>query len=70
MNSTNNSPIVSTSSNPYEQKTSIMMTHSDDLIRKRDEQINIYKEKEKQWIQERDMYEKKVKALVQQNQQN
>jgi hypothetical protein len=61
-----NLTIVPISINSSEQQILIMMVHYNDLIRQRDEQINIYKEREKQWIEERDINNKKIKDLEQQ----
>jgi hypothetical protein len=61
MNSANNSFTVPTSTDPYVQQISKICKHFSDLIRERDEQINIYKHKEKQWIDERDIILRKSK---------
>lgn len=66
INLTDNLTIVPISIDSYEQQILIMMVHQNDLIRQRDEQINIYKEKEEQWIEERDINNKKIKDLEQQ----
>jgi hypothetical protein len=66
INLTDNLTIVPISIDSCEQQILIMMVHYNDLIRQRDEQINIYKEKEEQWIEERDINNKKIKDLEQQ----
>ncbi|CAM4770282.1 unnamed protein product [Rotaria magnacalcarata] len=65
MNSTENSLIGPLSTNLYEQQTSTMMTHYHDLIRKQDQQINTYKQQEKQFIDESQIYKKKMLDLEQ-----
>ncbi len=61
-NLTENDPI---STNLYEQQTSTVMTHYNDLIRQQDQQINTYKQHEKQFLQEVDFYKTKIVDLEQ-----
>ncbi len=65
INSTEKSHIDPISTNIYEQQTSTMMTHYNDLIRQQDQQLNKYKQQEKQFIQELDIYKRKVIDLEQ-----
>ncbi len=65
INSTEKSHIDLISTNIYEQQTSTMMTHYNDLIRQQDQQLNKYKQQEKQFIQESDMYKRKIIDLEQ-----
>jgi len=65
INSTEKSLLDPISTNLYEQQTSTMMTHYNDLIRQQDQQINLYKQKEKQFIQESDISKKKLSDLEQ-----
>jgi hypothetical protein len=65
MNSSGKSMMDPRSTNIYEQQTSTVMTHYNDLIRQQDQQINAYKQQEKQFIQESDVYKKKIIDLEQ-----
>jgi predicted RNase H-like nuclease (RuvC/YqgF family) len=65
INSTEKSLINPMSTNMYEQQTSTMMTHYNDLIRQQDQQINTYQRHEKQFIQESDVYKRKITDLEQ-----
>ncbi|CAF2942941.1 unnamed protein product [Rotaria sp. Silwood2] len=65
ISSTDRTLIDPISTNLDEQQTSTMMIHND-LIRQQAEQINVYKQEEKQLIQESDMYEKKIIDLEEQ----
>jgi predicted RNase H-like nuclease (RuvC/YqgF family) len=65
INLTEKSLIDPISTNIYEQQTSTVMTHYNDLIRQQDQQINTYKQKEKQFIQENNLYKKNIEELQQ-----
>jgi hypothetical protein len=64
-NLTEKSLIDPISTNLYEQQTSTMMTHYNDLIRQQDQQLNTYKQQEKQFIQEINIYKTKMTDLEQ-----
>ncbi|CAF0849926.1 unnamed protein product [Rotaria sordida] len=65
MNSNEKSFIDPISTNMYDQQTSTIMAHYHDLIRKQDQQINTYKQQEKQFIEESNIYKKKTTDLEQ-----
>ncbi|CAF1398635.1 unnamed protein product [Adineta steineri] len=65
INPTEKSLIDPMSTNLYEQQTSTMMTHYNDLIRQQDQQLNAYKHQEKQFNHELDTYKMKVMDLEQ-----
>ncbi|CAF0823311.1 unnamed protein product [Rotaria sordida] len=65
MNSNEKSFIDPISTNMYDQQTSTIMAHYHDLIRKQDQQINTYKQQEKQFIEESNIYKKKITDLEQ-----
>ncbi|CAF2753566.1 unnamed protein product [Rotaria sp. Silwood2] len=65
MSSNEKSFIDPISTNIYNQQTSTVMTHYHDLIRKQDQQINAYKQQEKQFIEESYIYKKKITDLEQ-----
>ena len=51
--------------NLYEQQTSTVMNHYNDLIRQQDQQINMYKQQEKQFVHEVQAYKGKTTDLEQ-----
>ena len=51
--------------NLFEQQTSTVMSHYNDLIRQQDQQINNYKQQEKQFLQEIQSYKTKTIDLEQ-----
>lgn len=53
------------STNLFEQQTSTVMAHYNDLIRQQDQQLNIYKQQEKQFAQQTEMQDKKINDLEQ-----
>ncbi|CAF1143634.1 unnamed protein product [Adineta ricciae] len=65
MNATDKSLGDPLSSNLYDQQTSTMMTHYNDLIRQQDQQLNTYKQQEKYLLQETDMQKRKINELEQ-----
>ena len=65
MNLAGKSLINSIPTNFYEPQTSTMMTHYQELIRRQDQQINTYKQQEKQLLEEADMYKNKIASLEQ-----
>ncbi|CAF1054536.1 unnamed protein product [Rotaria sp. Silwood1] len=65
INSNEKSFIDPISTNIYDQQTSTVMTHYHDLIRKQDQQINTYKQQEKQFLEESNTYKKKITDLEQ-----
>ena len=64
-NSTEKSLIDPLSSNLYDQQTSNMMSHYNDLIRQQDQQINTYQQQEKRFVQEIQSYKTKTADLEQ-----
>jgi len=64
-NLTEKSLIDPLSTNLYEQQTSTIMTHYNDLIRQQDQQINTYKQQEKQFIHDIELYKIKITELEQ-----
>ncbi|UJR31047.1 hypothetical protein I4U23_018557 [Adineta vaga] len=65
MNSTEKTLGDPLANNLYDQQTSTMMAHYNDLIRQQDQQLNTYKQQEKQFLQETDMHKKKINELEQ-----
>jgi hypothetical protein len=65
INSTDKSLIDPLSTNLYEQQTSTVMNHYNDLIRQQDQQINTYKQQEKQFLNEIQLYKIKTSDLEQ-----
>ena len=53
----------------YDQQASTMVSHYKDLIRQQDQQLNIYKQKEQQYLQESENNRKKISDLEQNLQQ-
>ena len=68
-NATGKALIDPLSTNLYEQQTSTMMSHYNDLIRQQDQQLNTYKQQEKQSFQETDMQKRRIGDLEQQLQE-
>ena len=53
------------SENIYDQQTSTMVSHYNDLIRRQDQQLNYYKQREQQFQQESDFHLKRIIELEQ-----
>ena len=64
-NSTEKSLMDPLSTNLYEQQASTMMSHYNDLIRQQDQQLNLYKQKEQQFLHESDTSKKRILELEQ-----
>lgn len=64
-NSSTKSLLDPLADNLYEQQTSTMMTHYNDLIRQQDQQLNLYKQKEQQFLRDSDSHRHKIQDLEQ-----